>query len=59
MKELMSLREENQRLKSKLQDPNSQSSSNSGDESTFITKGSENPTIECNNWYEFLTSELA
>ncbi|CDW74055.1 ankyrin repeat protein [Stylonychia lemnae] len=50
--ELQALREENLNLKSQLKDPSVKikpPASIVNQESTFITKGSENPTIQCDN----------
>jgi len=49
---MASLKEENLDLKRKMKDPNTKimKSDSSTEESTFITKGSENPSVVCDNW---------
>jgi len=56
LEEIASLREENLQLKGQLKDPAAKikqavSLQQANEEGTFITKGAENPTVPCENWY--------
>ena len=55
LEEIANLREENLQLKSQLKDPQAKikqvvKEQQANQESTFITKGAENPTVPCENW---------
>jgi regulator of replication initiation timing len=52
LEEIQALREENLQLKNQLKDPNAKIKQvvSAHQESTFITKGAESPTVACENW---------
>lgn len=51
LEELQLMREENMLLKGQVKDPQAKKPAVHHEESTFITKGAENPTLLCDNWY--------
>ena len=51
MAEITLLREENHGLKKRLKDAKLPFNGTAAEERTFVTNGSENPSVRCDNWY--------